>query len=230
MKVVAIDDAPDVIEVVSLCFELRWPGAIVLSGGDGATGLKLVEKENPDVVILDVGLPDMDGFEVLRQLRKFSNVPVVMLTVRDQEIDKVRGLELGADDYMTKPFSHIELLARVRSVLRRVRSDSAATEGSVVAGDFSMAFATREVWKSGKLANLTPIEYDILYHLVLNEGRALTHHVLLTKVWGQEYGQESCYLKVYIHRLREKLESDPQTPRMILTERGIGYKFIKPAS
>lgn len=229
MKVVAIDDAPDVIEVVSLCFELRWPGAAVLSAGDGSTGLKMVEKENPDVVILDVGLPDMDGFEVLRQLRKFSNVPVVMLTVRDQEIDKVRGLELGADDYMTKPFSHIELLARVRSVLRRVRSDSAGAEGAMVAGDFSVDFATREVWKKGKLANLTPIEYDILYHLVMNEGRALTHHVLLTKVWGQEYGQESYYLKVYIHRLREKLEDDPQSPRMILTERGIGYKFVKPA-
>jgi len=230
MKVLVIDDDPDLVEVVRLCFELRWPDATVLSAGDGASGLELVEAESPDIIILDIGLPDMDGYEVCREIRRWSDVPIIMLTVRSEDTDIVKGLELGADEYITKPFSHIELLARVQAVLRRVEMlPLESGEQPFVSGELRVDFAAREVHVRGVLVKLTPIEYNLLYHLIKNAGRVLTHASLLGKVWGREYFDAINYLKVHIQHLRQKLEEDPQDPKMIITERGVGYKFVKPS-
>lgn len=226
MKILVIDDDPDVVEVVSLCFEMRWPGAELVSAGDGASGLEAVEQENPDIVILDIGLPDIDGFEVCRRIRRFSDVPIVMLTVRDQETDIVKGLELGADDYITKPFSHIELLARVQAVRRRAQAlPLTEDEQPFSTGDLFIDFARREVLLKGAPVRLTPTEYHLLYHLARNAGRVMTHRILLEKVWGREYLDATDYLKVHIQHLRQKLGDDAQ--KMISTERGTGYKFAK---
>ena len=229
MKVVVIDDSPEIAEVVSLCFQLRWSGAEVVSAGDGATGLELIETENPDVVILDIGLPEMDGFQVLREIRRFSRVPVIMLTVRDEDVDVARGLELGADDYITKPFSHIELIARVQAVLRRVRDLPVAEEQPFVSGKLSVDFASNEVKLNGKPAKLTSTETKLLYHLIRNEGRLLTHESLLRKAWGETYADSRDLLRVHIQHLRQKLGDNSNSPRIIVTEHGMGYKFVRPA-
>lgn len=226
MKILIVDDEPDVVEVITVALTLQWADCQVLTAGDGETALERVEQESPGLVLLDIGLPGMDGFEVCRRLREFSDVPVIMLTVRDREADKVKGLELGADDYITKPFGHLELLARIRAVLRRAAMPPPATRtADFVCGRLAIHFAQRQVTRDGKPVRLTPTEYNLLYHLVRNAGQILPHATLLAKVWGHEYVDEIDYLKVYIRRLREKLEADPQNPRHILTERGIGYRF-----
>lgn len=228
MKVVIIDDDPDILEVISLTLTVQWHDCLVVTATTGEQGLDVVEAEMPDVVLLDLRLPDIDGYEVCKRIRQFSDVPIVMLTARDAEIDKVRGLELGADDYVTKPFGHLELLARIRAVLRRAAMPaptSAAPDARI--GRLSMNFARREVGVAGNRIQLTPTEYNLLYHLVRNSGQVLPHATLLAKVWGSEYSNEADYLKVYIRRLREKIEEDAQNPRLILTERGVGYRFAK---
>ena len=226
MKVLAVEDSQDIVEAITLCFELRWPGAIVTSTAKGEEVAELVETETPDIVILDLGLPDIEGFEALRQIRAFSNVPVIILTVRNSEMDKVKGLELGADDYIIKPFSPGELLARVMAVLRRSQMpELKGNEKPIVAGKLSINLATREVFRSGKPIKLTPTEYNLLYQLARNEGRVLTHRMLLEKVWGPDYVDSTDYLKVYIQRLREKLEDDSSNPRLLRSERGVGYMF-----
>ena len=228
MKVLIIEDDPDVVEVVSLCFELRWPHAQVVSAPTGARGMALIEVEAPDLIILDIGLPDTDGFELCRQIRAFSDVPIVMLTVRDSEMDIVKGLEMGADDYITKPFSHIELLARIQSVLRRAQALSmGANEEPFVSADLHIDFLRREVTVGGRLVRLTPTEYNLLYHLARNAGRVMSHRVLLERVWGQEYVEATDYLKVHIQHLRQKLGDHSQSPQLILNERGVGYKLVK---
>ena len=227
MKIAVIDDAPDVIESVRLGFTLQWREVDVLSASAGESGLDLVEHEQPDLVLLDIGLPDIDGYEVLRQIRAFSDVPVVMLTARDDTMDLVKGLELGADDYVTKPFNHLELLARVKAVLRRLDMPAPASRApSFRSGDLEMDFARQEVRLSDEPVALTPTEYKLLYHLVRNAGHILPHSTLLAKVWGKEYVDEVDYLRVYVRRLRDKLDDDPEDPRYIRTERGLGYRFI----
>jgi DNA-binding response OmpR family regulator len=227
MKVLVIDDSPEVVEVVSLCFEMRWPGVTVLSASDGPTGLRLLRENNPDLVILDVGLPGIDGFQVLRQIRSFSQVPVIMLTVRDADTDVARALEAGADDYITKPFSHIALLARVRAVLRRVRRDEPGEQEPVFeSGGLKVNFATREVWVEGERVKLTPTEFTLLALLVKNADRVVPYRELLEKVWGPEYRDAVDYLKVHIQHLRQKLGDDPQNPRFIATEWRTGYRFV----
>jgi two-component system KDP operon response regulator KdpE len=229
MKVVVIDDSPEIIEVVSLCFQLRWSGAEVLSANDGAKGLELVEAENPDVVILDIGLPDTDGFQVLREIRRFSQVPVIMLTVKNEDTDIAKGLELGADDYVTKPFSHIELIARVQAVLRRARGLSVTSEEQPFAsGKLKVDFARNEITVDGKPVKLTSTEYKLLYHLIKNEGRLLTHENLLTKACGEAYRDARDLLRVHIQHLRQKLGDSVESPRIIVTEHGMGYKFLRP--
>lgn len=228
MRVLVIEDEPDVVEIVRLTFGLRWPEAEFLSTPSGEEGVEAVRDDRPDIVILDVGLPDIDGFEVLRRVREFSEVPVVILTARHDDVDKVRGLEMGADDYVTKPFSHIELLARVRAVLRRTEAQVADNEGPpFTAGPLRIDYASREVTVNGEPVRLTPIEYGLLYHLTRNENRVLTFRTLLAKVWGREYVEESDYLKVHIQHLRRKLGDDPQNDPMIVNERGAGYKFVR---
>jgi two-component system KDP operon response regulator KdpE len=180
------------------------------------------------MIILDLGLPDIDGFKVLKEVRTFSDVPVIILTVRGEEIDKVRGLELGADDYIVKPFSHMELLARVKAVLRRSHmTELKDNEKIVFSPTLSIDFSSRTIFKDSQKIKLTPTEFNLLRYMARNEGKVLTHHTLLSKVWGEEYTDSSDYLKVYIQRLRDKLEIDPANPSILISERGVGYKFVK---
>ena len=224
-----MDDEPDVCEVIAVSFKLLWSGATVLSANTGADGIALVRTETPDVIVLDIGLPDMNGFEVCRRIREFTSTPLLVLTVRSTELGKVKGLGLGADDYITKPFSLLELQARVRAILRRHRSPHVAvSESPYESRELLIDFDAREVRLRGEPVSLPPIEYGILYHLVRNAHRVLSHSELLAKVWGRDYVDRSDYLKVHVRRLRSKLERDPSHPRMILTERAVGYRFIEP--
>jgi two-component system KDP operon response regulator KdpE len=193
---------------------------------DGAQALQIFERELLDLLILDIMMPKMDGFEVCRRLREWSQVPIIMLSARGDEEDKVKCLELGADDYITKPFGVNELIARVKAVLRRtVALDTTATEPSFTSGDLQINFVERKVIAGGGEVRLTPTEYSLLQELVLNAGKVLTYAQLLNRVWGPEYGQEREYLHVFIGRLRAKLEPDPTNPVHIVTVPGIGYKF-----
>ena len=229
MRILVVDDEPDVVESVRLGFALQWREVDVLGAGDGERALDIVEHEAPDIVLLDIGLPGRDGFDVLRELREFSDVPVVMLTARDDALDKVKGLELGADDYVTKPFNHLELMARVRAVLRRHDMPAPASRApSFRSGDLEVDFARQEARLRGEPLDLTPTEYKLLYHLVRNVGHVLQHATLLAKVWGREYVDETDYVRVYIRRLRDKLGDDPEHPRFIQTERRLGYRFLLP--
>ena len=229
MRILVVDDEPDVVESVRLGFMLQWREVEVLGAGTGEGALDIVERRKPDIVLLDVGLPDQDGFAVLREIRVFSDVLVVMLTARDDAMDKVKGLELGADDYVTKPFNHLELMARVRAVLRRLDMPAPASRApSFRSGDLEVDFARQEVRLRGERIVLTPTEYKLLYHLVRNVGHVLQHGTLLAKVWGREYVDEVDYIRVYIRRLREKLGDDPEHPRYIQTERRLGYRFLAP--
>ncbi len=231
MKVLVIEDDPGIVEVVSLCFQLRWSGATLLSATTGASGIHMVESESPDVLILDIGLPDMDGYQVLREVRRFSDVPVIMLTVRGEDTSVAKGLELGADDYITKPFSHIELIARVQAVLRRSQGLSVSEEERPFNyGRLSVDFARNEVFVSGRPVKLTSTERKLLYHMIRNEGRVLSHETLLAKVWGDTYMDARDLLRVHIQHLRQKLEDDAESPSVIVTEHGMGYKFVKPAA
>lgn len=225
MKVLVVDEEPDVVKLVAMSFRIQQPAWEVIGAEDGPQALDLIEQERPDVVLLDIEMPEMSGLEVLKAIRLFSDVPVIMLTVRDDELSKVQGLELGADDYVTKPFSHLELLARVRAVLRRAQALPLAHRQPFVSGDIRVDFARRQLTVGGQPLPLTGTEYRLLYHLVRNAGRVMTHEALLARVWGREYTDEISYLKSYINRLRKKLERDPHQPEYILTEYGVGYWF-----
>jgi DNA-binding response OmpR family regulator len=229
MKILVVDDEPDVVESVRIGFTLHWRDIDVLGAGTGEAALDAVERGQPDIVLLDIGLPDMDGFEVLRRVREFSDVPVVMLTARDDSMDKVKGLELGADDYVTKPFNHLELMARVRAVLRRLSMPTPTSRAPSFRWlDLEVDYARQQARLADRPLELTPTEYKLLYHLVRNQGHVLQHGTLLAKVWGREYVDEVDYLRVYVRRLRDKLGDDPHSPRYIRTERGLGYRFLGP--
>ncbi|MEW6143350.1 MAG: response regulator transcription factor [Chloroflexota bacterium] len=230
LKVLMIEDNPDIVESVSLVLRLRWPEAHLTGAAEGGQGLTMARSQSPDLIILDLGLPDMDGFKVLEDIRNFTDKPIIILTARAGEMDKLKGLETGADDYITKPFSHTELLARMRAVLRR--AERFKFEGGVkpfITQYLTIDFANRVITRESQPVKLTPTEYNLLTYLVMNEGTVLTHRALLEKVWGEQYFDATDYLKVYVQRLRNKLERDPSSPEMFLTERGIGYKFIRPS-
>ena len=225
MKVLVIEDDPNILEAISVCFRLRWIGIELVTASNGEEGIRLAENESPDVIILDIGLPDISGFEVLEQIRLFSDVPVIILTVRGEEMDKVRGLELGADDYITKPFNHMELLARVRTVLKRAsRSGFADSQSKFIHGELMVDFEARTVSSSGEVVKLTPTEYKILYLLVRNVDRVVTHRKLMYEIWGEDYVENPDRLRTYIRRLRDKLKDEP--PRVLLTEHGLDYKLL----
>jgi two-component system KDP operon response regulator KdpE len=189
--------------------------------------LEKARDELPDLVLLDVMMPEMDGFETLERLREISTVPVIMLTVKGDEEDRIRGLELGADDYVTKPFSPRELSSRIRAVLRRAEMPTPVAKTAVRIDDrLSVDFRQREVIVDGEHIRLRPTEYRLLYHLVNNAGWVMTHEMLLSKVWGYEYRDETGLLRLYITYLRKKIESDPSDPHYIITERGVGYRFL----
>ena len=229
MRILVVDDEPDVVESVRLGFDLQWREVEVIGAGSGEAALDAVERKRPDIVLLDLGLPDVDGFTVLTRIRAFSDVPVVILSARDDAMDKVKGLELGADDYVTKPFNHLELMARVRAVLRRLDMPAPASRAPAFrSGDLEVDFQGQEARIAGERIDLTPTEYKLLYHLVRNAGHVMQHGTLLAKVWGREYVDETDYIRVYIRRLRDKLGDDPEHPRYIQTERRLGYRFIAP--
>lgn len=224
MTILIVDDEPRIRDFVRMNLELEHYH--VEEAGDGLQALEKVRNLLPDLVVLDVSMLEMDGFEALRHIREVSTVPVIMLTVRQGEADKIRGLDLGADDYLAKPFSPPELLSRIRALLRRsLMAPPARKTRIVVDPDLTIDFSRREVMVRGEKVVLRPTEYRLLYHLVSNAGRLLTHETLLAKVWGHEYRDESHYLRLYITYLRQKLEQDPAHPRYILTERGLGYRF-----
>ncbi|MCK4403318.1 MAG: response regulator transcription factor [Dehalococcoidia bacterium] len=222
--ILVVDDEPRIIEAVAMNLELE--GYQVSGTSNGYEALKKLTEELPELVILDVMMPEMDGFETLKKIREVSTVPVIMLTVKGEEIDKVKGLDLGADDYVTKPFSPKELVSRVKAVLRRVEMPSPVPKSEIHVDDnLSIDFSRYKVIVKGKEVHLRPTEYRLLYHLVSNAGRVLTHETLLRKVWGYEYRDEDHYLWLYITYLRQKIEEDPKHPKYILGERGIGYRF-----
>jgi DNA-binding response OmpR family regulator len=230
MKVLVADDEPDVREVVAAIITLHWADGEILQAADGERAVQCFYDHAPDLVIMDLAMPRVSGLEALQQMRQVSDVPVIMLSVRGSEIDKVRAFELGADDYLTKPFGHLELLARARAVLRRAHLVAPGDRTPAFeCGELVVDFGRREVRLARRVVSLTPTEYNLLYHLVRNAGRVLPHHTLLARVWGNEHGADLDYLKVYIRRLREKIEPNPANPWYITTERGLGYRFRAPA-
>ncbi|MFC1939132.1 response regulator transcription factor [Chloroflexota bacterium] len=229
LKVLLIEDDSGIVESVSVMFQLRWPEVKLLSTMYGEKGVEMVQTEFPDIVILDLGLPDTDGFQVLRRIRSFSDVPVVILTVMGEEINKIRGLELGADDYVVKPFSPGEFLARVRAVIRRMHTTEAT--GKVggkpfIRGKLRIDFASQEVCVDDKPLKIGPREYDLLHQLVTNEGKELSNEVLLETISepGEKLSAE--FIRVLMKRLKEKVESETGHQNMIVDEGGTGYKFI----
>ena len=224
-RILVVDDEERMVRFIRL--NLEHDGFQVSEAYNGTQAIERLRDLLPDLVLLDVMLPDIDGFEVLQLIREVNDVPVIMLTAKGEEDDRVRGLELGADDYVTKPFSPRELVSRVRAVLRRTEAVRGATHGPIVVDDrLKIDIDRREVWVEGELVKLRPTEYRLLYHLVLNAGWVLTHDQLLAKVWGYEYRDEPHYVRLYVNYLRQKLEADPSNPIYILTERGVGYRFV----
>ena len=224
-RILVVDDEPRMIRFIRM--NLEHDGFEVVEAADGLAALKQVRDTLPDLALLDVAMPELDGFETLRLLREISSVPVIMLTARGEEDDRVRGLELGAHDYVTKPFSPRELVSRVKAVLRRTEAPAPAEKTTLQVDDrLSLNFDRREVLVEGRPVKLRPTEYRLLYHLVNNAGWVVPHDQLLAKVWGYEYREETHYLRLYINYLRQKLELDPAHPKYILTERGVGYRFV----
>lgn len=224
-RILVVDDEPDLVHAVRLYLEME--GYLVFAASNGYEALEKVREKLPDLVVLDVMMPEMDGFETLERIREAHNVPVIMLTVRGEEADKVRGLQLGADDYVTKPFSQRELLSRIQAVLRRAEMPPLVPKTQVKVDDgLSVDFARNEVIVKGEKVALTPTEHRLLYHLISNPGHVLTYETLLAKVWGYEYREEAHYVRLYVNYLRQKIEPDPANPKYILTERGLGYRFV----
>lgn len=222
--VLVVDDEPRMIRFIRMNLELE--GYHVVEASNGIEALDQVRKHLPDLVIMDVMMPKMDGFESLRLLREISTVPVILLTVRSDEEDRIHGLELGADDYITKPFSPRELVSRVNAVLRRADWPSPTPRTVLEVDDrLSVDFNRHQVIVEGERIDLRPTEYRLINHLIQNAGWVVPHETLLAKVWGYEYRDETHYLRLYINYLRKKIEKDPADPEYILTERGVGYRF-----
>ncbi len=222
--ILVVDDEPRMIGFIRMNLELEEHR--VLEAHNGLEALDAVRTQLPDLILLDVMMPDLDGFETLRMLREFSDIPVIMLTARGEENDKVRGLELGADDYITKPFGPRELSSRIKAIFRRLEKPT--TDDAILRIDdrLSVDFNQREVVVDGDPVKLRPTEYRLLYHLIRNAGWTVPHDQLLQKVWGYEYRDEAHYVRLYVNYLREKIEKDPGNPQYIITERGVGYRFV----
>jgi two-component system KDP operon response regulator KdpE len=223
-RILVVDDEPRLVQVIRMNLEAE--GFQVITGSNGYEALEKITREMPDLVILDVMMPDMDGFETLKRIRELSSVPVIFLTVKGHEYDQVRGLDLGADDYITKPFSPKVLISRIKAVLRRTQGKSLPTSSEIVVDEnLRINFDQRKVIVRGKEVLLRPTEYRLLYQLVTNAGKFLSHESLLSRIWGPEYRNEGHYIRLYITYLRQKIEEDPKNPRYILNERGLGYRF-----
>ncbi len=228
LKLLIVEDARDVAEVIAFGARMAWPGCHVAIAQSGTEALAMFQEGATDLVVLDIGMSPPDGFEVCRRIRAVSQVPILMLTAHDTTLDKVRALDLGADDYLTKPFDHLELFARLRAMLRRPTSRPAATGPDFACAELSLVYATREVRLNGAVLRLTTIEYRLLEELVRHAGTVLPHQVLLERVWGPAYVDDVQYLKVFVRRLRRKLGDTADHPRFIHTEWGFGYRFAAP--
>jgi len=223
--VLVVDDEERMVRFIRL--NLEHDGFQVFEADKGMKAVNLIREKLPDIVLLDVMLPDLDGYEVLKLIRQHNSTPVIMLTARGEEDDRIKGLELGADDYITKPFSPRELVSRIKAVLRRSESSGIASKEVIQVDDrLTLDFGRHEVLLEGKPVQLRPTEYRLLYHLVMNAGWVQTYDTLLAKVWGYEYQDEPHYVRLYVNYLRQKLEKDPANPVYILTERGVGYRFV----
>ena len=224
--ILIVDDEPRILDSVRMNLELD--GYQVFEATTGLDALEEVRRRLPDLVVMDVMMPEMDGFEALRELRRFSTVPVILLTVKADERDVIHGLELGADDYVAKPFSPAVLLSRIKAALRRAETPPQAPPSREIRVDDRLAinFDRHEVWRGDEKVQLRPTEFRLLYHLASNPGVVMTHETLLSRVWGPEYRDASHYVRLYINYLRQKLEDDPANPKYILTERGVGYRFV----
>lgn len=226
MTILVVDDEPRLRDVVRMNLEIE--GYQVTEASNGYEALEHLREDLPDIIVLDVMMPDLDGFSTLKQIREVSTVPVIMLTVRNDEHDRIRGLNLGADDYITKPFSTTELISRIKAVLRRTFLPAPTRRSMIVVDDeLSIDFDHREVIVRGEHVTLRPTEARLLYHFVNNAGKILSHETLLAKVWGKEYRDEDHYVRLYINYIRQKIERDPAHPRYIFTERGMGYRFVR---
>lgn len=225
LRILIIDDEPQILRFLST--SLTAHGYSVLEASSGEEGLIRSERDKPDLIVLDLGLPDVDGLEVLQRIRSRSTVPVIILSARERETDKVGALDLGADDYVTKPFGVGELMARVRSTLRRQTVEQEDNDTYECDG-LNVDLERRRVMVRDEEVKLTPKEYDILKMLVQHAGRVVTHQFLLREIWGPTYTGETHYLRVYVGQLRQKIEEDPAQPHFILTEPGVGYRLIEP--
>jgi len=218
-----VDDEPTIVEFVRI--NLEKAGFRVLTAGDGETALRLAASEQPDLVVLDVMLPGKDGFEVCRELRRTTAVPIIMLTARDDDVDKILGLELGADDYLTKPFNPRELVARIKAILRRMDRINRLDTEVITRGRIQLDLDRHQVTAGGQAVDLTPKEFELLELLIKNPGRVFSREILLERLWGYDFFGDSKTIDVHIRRLREKVEEDPSSPTHILTVWGVGYKF-----
>lgn len=227
-KILIIDDSPDLLRIVQVCLERE--NYTVFTAVNGKEGLQRTYSVQPDLIILDVMMPSMDGWEVLTRLREMSDVPIMMLTAKGREVDIVRGLSLGADDYVTKPFGTAELVARVQALLRRNQSPASPLKTQYQDNGLSIDLDRHTVTLEENLVDLTPTEFRLLSVLVQNAGKVVPHRVLLTQVWGEEYANEIHYLKLYIRYLRQKIEESPSNPKYILTEWGVGYRLREPTT
>lgn len=226
MTILVVDDEPRMVRFVKMNLDLE--GYLTLEANNGLQALEKVRDFNPDLVLLDVEMPGLDGFETLKRMRQMSESPVIMLTVRSDEDDKIKGLDLGADDYITKPFSPRELSSRIRAVLRRFEQTNRLDKQIVTIDDrLQVDLQRRDVIVNGERIGLRPTEYRLLYQLIQNAGWVLPHEVLLSKVWGPEYINDNHLLRLYITYLRKKIEPEPERPRYIFTERGLGYRFTE---
>jgi len=224
-RILVVDDEKGLVKIIRL--NLEQDGYEVVEAYNGSQAMEKLRTTLPDLVLLDVMMPDTDGFTVLKMIRQIGATPVIMLTAKGEEDDKIKGLELGADDYVTKPFSPRELTSRIKAVLRRGDFNRDEESGKIIVDDrLTIDFDRHEVWVESELVQLRPTEYRLLYHLVQNAGWVLTHDQILNKVWGYEYENEPHYVRLYINYLRKKLEVDPADPQYILTERGVGYRFV----
>jgi two-component system, OmpR family, KDP operon response regulator KdpE len=226
--VLVVDDEPQILRALRTSLQAREYD--VLSAETGEEGLAAAAAQEPDLIVLDLGLPDLDGADVIKRLRAWSEVPVIVLSVRERQTDKIGALEAGTDDYVTKPFDVEELIARMRATLRRAKTDE-QTRQMLLFGDVEVDLVRRLVHVRGEVVHLTPTEYSLLEAMITNPGKLLTHHWLLRKVWGAGYATENHYLHVYVRQLRQKLRDDPAMPRLIITEPGVGYRWTpEPAS
>jgi two-component system KDP operon response regulator KdpE len=221
--VLVIEDEPQMLRFLRPA--LQGHGYRMVEASTGKDGLVQASTRSPDVILLDLGLPDLDGLEVTRRLREWTQMPIVVISARGREDDKVAALDAGADDYVTKPFGVLELLARLRVALRHASRAGVAETAPLTVGALEIDFEKRRVTREGEIVHLTPIEYRLLTELARNAGKVLTHSHLLRQVWGPGYAQQSHYLRVYMAQLRRKLETDPARPRYLLTEAGVGYRF-----